>query len=133
VRVYGDAAVRTIRARFADILLLEADRDAYKKFVDTNYPSGVSHADQAMAFREMTGGFDVKRAEPSTPERHELLDPRYTDMLTTGRVNAPGGGGGGGRYAFGFEDNTINGIRCFGHGGGAPGMNGDLAICPTTG
>jgi len=23
----------------------------------------------------------------------------------------------------------INGIRCFGHGGGAPGMNGDLAIC----
>src|SRR5947209_16749872 len=26
VRVYGDAAVRTIRARFADRLLLEADR-----------------------------------------------------------------------------------------------------------
>jgi D-alanyl-D-alanine carboxypeptidase len=24
----------------------------------------------------------------------------------------------------------INGIRGFGHGGGAPGMNGDLKICP---
>jgi D-alanyl-D-alanine carboxypeptidase len=88
-----------------------------------------------MAFREMTGGFDLNRAEPSRQEGHELLDPRYTDMLTTGKVNTPGGGGGGGvgRYAFGFEDNTINGIRCFGHGGGAPGMNGDLAICPTAG
>jgi CubicO group peptidase (beta-lactamase class C family) len=62
-------------------------------------------------------------------DAHELLDPRYTEMLTTGKVESPGGG----RYAFGFQDQTINGIRCFGHGGGAPGMNGDLEICPSTG
>ena len=56
---------------------------------------------------------------------HKLLNPEFTDMLTTGKVEARSA-----RYAFGFEDQMINGIRCFGHGGGAPGMNGDLEICP---
>lgn len=60
---------------------------------------------------------------------HTLLDARYADMLTTGKVDTPGGG----RYAFGFEDRTVNGIRCFGHGGGAPGMNGELEMCPAAG
>ena len=36
----------------------------------------------------------------------------------------------GGKYGYGFGDETIGGVRCFGHGGGAPGMNGDLKICP---
>ena len=27
----------------------------------------------------------------------------------------------------------VNGVRCFGHGGGAPGMNGELRICPSNG
>jgi hypothetical protein len=27
-------------------------------------------------------------------------------------------------------DGTVDGMRCFGHGGGAPGMNGELKICP---
>jgi CubicO group peptidase (beta-lactamase class C family) len=58
-----------------------------------------------------------------------LLNPRYTEMLTMGKVDTPGGG----HYAFGFGDDTINGIRCFGHGGGAPGMNGELEICPAAG
>ena len=56
---------------------------------------------------------------------HKLLNAEFKDMLTTGKVDAHGA-----RYAFGFEDQMINGIRCFGHGGGAPGMNGDLEICP---
>jgi len=60
---------------------------------------------------------------------HKLLNADYADMLTTGKVDTPGGG----RYAFGFDDRTTNGIRCFGHGGGAPGMNGELEICPTAG
>jgi D-alanyl-D-alanine carboxypeptidase len=55
---------------------------------------------------------------------HKLVNPEFTDMLTTGKVDARGS-----RYAFGFEDQMINGVRCFGHGGGAPGMNGDLEIC----
>ena len=61
-------------------------------------------------------------------ESHKLLNPEFTDTLTTGKVDARGA-----RYAFGFEDRMINGVRCFGHGGGAPGMNGDLEICPSLG
>jgi hypothetical protein len=49
-------------------------------------------------------------------------------MLTTGKVDT-----GRGKYAFGFQDEMINGTRCFGHGGGAPGMNGQLRICPGPG
>ena len=56
---------------------------------------------------------------------HKLLDARHTELLTTGKVETPGGG----KYAYGFGDNTTNGLRCVGHNGGAPGMNGDLEIC----
>jgi D-alanyl-D-alanine carboxypeptidase len=56
---------------------------------------------------------------------HKLLDARHTELLTTGKVATPGGG----KYAYGFGDNTTNGLRCVGHNGGAPGMNGDLEIC----
>lgn len=65
----------------------------------------------------------------SALQTYRLLNAQYADMLTSGKVGTPQGG----RYAFGFEDRTINGIRCFGHGGGAPGMNGDLEICPPAG
>jgi D-alanyl-D-alanine carboxypeptidase len=58
-------------------------------------------------------------------EQHKLLDAHYTELLTTGKIDTPFG-----RYAYGFGDATINGLRCFGHSGGAPGMNGDLEICP---
>jgi D-alanyl-D-alanine carboxypeptidase len=60
---------------------------------------------------------------------HKLLDEHYTDLLTTGKVEA----GNGGKYAYGFGDNLQNGVRWFGHGGGAPGMNGDLKIFPKSG
>jgi D-alanyl-D-alanine carboxypeptidase len=59
---------------------------------------------------------------------HKLLNADYTELLTTGKVDTPRG-----RYGYGFEDQIINGTRCFGHGGGAPGMNGDLEICPGPG
>ncbi len=62
-------------------------------------------------------------------ENHKLLDAEHTELLTTGKVDTPGGG----KYAYGFGDEMISGIRCFGHGGGAPGMNGDLKICRSTG
>lgn len=58
-------------------------------------------------------------------EQHKLLDAQHTELLTTGKVVTPSG-----RYGYGFVDQTINGLRCFGHSGGAPGMNGDLEICP---
>jgi len=59
----------------------------------------------------------------------KLLDAHNTELLTTGKVDTPGGG----KYGYGFESRMINGQVCFGHGGGAPGMNGDLQICPQSG
>jgi CubicO group peptidase (beta-lactamase class C family) len=61
--------------------------------------------------------------------QNKLLEARYAEILTTGKVDTPNGS----RYAYGFQDQRFNGVRCFGHGGGAPGMNGDLEICPATG
>ncbi len=61
-------------------------------------------------------------------EQNKLLNAHYTELLTTGKSGTPDNG-----YAYGFGDRKINGTRCFGHGGGAPGMNGDLEICPGSG
>ena len=44
----------------------------------------------------------------------KLLNAEYTELVTTG-------------------DNVQNGVRWFGHGGGTPGMNGDLKIYPGSG
>lgn len=60
---------------------------------------------------------------------HKLLDTEHTELLTTGHENTPRGN----KYAFGFMDNVDDGVRWFGHGGGAPGMNGDLRIYPKSG
>jgi D-alanyl-D-alanine carboxypeptidase len=61
-------------------------------------------------------------------QKNKLLNAEYTTLLTTGKVDAFGG-----KYAYGFIDLMENGTRCFGHGGGAPGMNGELSICPGPG
>ena len=64
----------------------------------------------------------------SALQSHKLLNEHYTELLTSGKVDTPRG-----RYGYGFGDQVINGTRCFGHGGGAPGMNGELQICPANG
>ena len=61
-------------------------------------------------------------------QSHKLLNAQYTEMMTTGKVDA-----GRDKYAYGFQESVSNGMRCFGHGGGAPGMNGELQICPASG
>jgi D-alanyl-D-alanine carboxypeptidase len=61
---------------------------------------------------------------------HKLLNPDTTKLLITGKVKA----GPGARYAYGFEDaRDANGNGWVGHGGGAPGINGDLKIYPKPG
>jgi CubicO group peptidase (beta-lactamase class C family) len=61
---------------------------------------------------------------------HKLLNPHATKLLITGKVKA----GPGARYAYGFEDaRDADGNGWVGHGGGAPGMNGDLRIYPKPG
>ncbi len=61
---------------------------------------------------------------------HKLLSAKYTELVTTGKVDTPMGGG---KYAYGFFDNRSDGVRLFGHGGGAPGMNGEFRIFPESG
>jgi hypothetical protein len=61
-------------------------------------------------------------------EQHKLLNAQNTELLTRAKDNP-----GGVRYAYGFLDEVEGGVRCFGHGGGAPGMNGWLKICPAAG
>jgi D-alanyl-D-alanine carboxypeptidase len=60
---------------------------------------------------------------------NKLLSAEYTELLTTGKIETTHGT----HYGYGCEHRTINGVRCFGHGGGAVGMNGDLAILPGIG
>jgi len=60
---------------------------------------------------------------------HKLLNAEYTDLLISGKVDT----GGGRMYAYGFEDGRKDGVGAVGHGGGAPGMNGDLRIYPKSG
>ncbi|MDQ3369167.1 MAG: beta-lactamase family protein [Myxococcota bacterium] len=55
---------------------------------------------------------------------HRLLDKPHTELLTARKTGEPAGG-----YAYGFGVSVEDGVTCFGHGGGAPGMNGDLQIC----
>lgn len=63
---------------------------------------------------------------------HELLSPDATKLLTTGKVDSLLGPDV--RYAYGFGDaRDIDGNGWVGHGGGAPGMNGDLRIYPESG
>ncbi len=56
---------------------------------------------------------------------HKLLDAYHTELLVTAKVPAASG-----QYAYGFQIGTEDGVRSFGHGGGAPGMNGELLIFP---
>jgi CubicO group peptidase (beta-lactamase class C family) len=59
---------------------------------------------------------------------HKLLDAEHTNLVTTERTRTPRGG-----YGYGFEVSDEGGVRSFGHGGGAPGINADLKIFPDSG
>jgi D-alanyl-D-alanine carboxypeptidase len=61
---------------------------------------------------------------------HKLLRPDSTEQLITGKVEALGRE----KYAYGFEDRRdMDGHGSVGHGGGAPGINGDLRMYPKSG
>jgi CubicO group peptidase (beta-lactamase class C family) len=60
---------------------------------------------------------------------HKLLDAAHTEMLMKGGSGRPGGE----HYGYGFGISDEGGMSCFGHGGGAPGMNGELKVCPEAG
>ena len=60
---------------------------------------------------------------------HKLLDAEHTKILTTGKPGTARGEG----YGYGFDVSSEGGVRSFGHGGGAPGINADLKIFPDSG
>jgi len=61
--------------------------------------------------------------------KHRLLSEESTQLLMTGKVRTDPRA----MYAYGFMERNYQGIHTFGHGGGAPGMNGELAILPSSG
>jgi D-alanyl-D-alanine carboxypeptidase len=61
---------------------------------------------------------------------YRLLSAESTELLLTGKVST----GGPAMYAYGFEQFVRpDGVRFFGHGGGAPGINGGLDVYPDSG
>ena len=58
------------------------DPEKHKEFLRKNAPTRVERADREMGFREMTGGFDVKKVEESTPTKIvALVQERASDQL----------------------------------------------------
>src|SRR5215203_258313 len=59
-----------------------ADAAKYKEFVTKNFPSRVQNADQDAGFRAMTGGFELKKVEESTPTKlTALVQERISDQF----------------------------------------------------
>ena len=61
--------------------------------------------------------------------KHTLLSAESTQLLMTGKVRTDPRA----MYAYGFSERNYQGIHTVGHSGGAPGMNGELAILPGSG
>ena len=61
-------------------------------------------------------------------QRHKLLSAKYTELVTTGKVDAPMG-----KYAYGFGDHGRGSLRSFGHNGGAPGVAAHFEVFPQLG
>ena len=57
---------------------------------------------------------------------NRLLKAEHTALVTATKVATPMGG-----YGLGFMERDFNGLLAIGHGGGAPGMNGELLIFPS--
>ncbi|MCA1680109.1 MAG: beta-lactamase family protein [Actinobacteria bacterium] len=58
--------------------------------------------------------------------RHELLSPRLTELVLSGKVQM----GPNRSYGYGFQGSCFAGLRSIGHGGGTPGANARLVLYP---
>lgn len=58
------------------------DREKLHDFLQKNLPDRAQHMDQEMGFRAMTGGFDLKKIEESTPTKLvALVQERKSDQM----------------------------------------------------
>ncbi len=58
-------------------------------------------------------------------QSHKLLSQKYTEIITTGKVEP---GGPGRKYGYGFGEEISNGRRIVGHNGGGPGIGANFDI-----
>jgi D-alanyl-D-alanine carboxypeptidase len=63
--------------------------------------------------------------------QHKLLSPEYTELVLMGKVGLPFGENI--KYAYGFQEESLNGQRRVGHGGAFAGINSELHIYPDLG
>ena len=57
-------------------------REAYRAFLQKNFPSRAEHLDQEWGVREMTGGFELRKLEESTPTKVvALVQGRASDQF----------------------------------------------------
>jgi D-alanyl-D-alanine carboxypeptidase len=61
---------------------------------------------------------------------YKLLDKADTELVTTGKVDGPGGKS---RYGYGFGESNTDGKHIVGHNGGAPGIAANLDMFPASG
>lgn len=64
---------------------------------------------------------------------HKLLSAAMTNTVLSGKVDTGRPGPGEDKYAYGFADSRINGVRIVGHNGGTLGYEGQLDIYPDRG
>ena len=58
------------------------DRERYAEFLADSFPSRLAHLDKAMASRELTGGFDLRKLERvSATEAVGLVQERASDQF----------------------------------------------------
>jgi D-alanyl-D-alanine carboxypeptidase len=97
--------------------------------------NGVQHNTDTLPYRGTSAGGGYCTVEDflrfaNALTNHKLLNAQSTELLTSGKVVTPGGE----KYAFGFMDAKPGTAQHhFGHGGGAPGMNGAFEIFPQSG
>lgn len=95
---------------------------------------GLQRADDTLPYRGTPagGGYstvsDFLRFAAALMD-HRLLDAQRLRLLTEGGVIGPDGK----PISYDFAGHTSEGLRYFGHSGGAPGMNGELRIFPDNG
>lgn len=65
---------------------------------------------------------------------NRLLSREMTRTVISGKVETPRSGGSVvDRYAYGFSDMLVDGVRIIGHNGGTPGYEAQLDIYPDLG
>jgi CubicO group peptidase (beta-lactamase class C family) len=93
--------------------------DGLKPNVDTLPPRGTSAGGGYSTAEDLLRFADALQS-------HTLLSEESTQLLMMGKIPTDPRT----MYAYGFSERNYSGIHTFGHGGGAPGMNGELAILP---